>query len=85
MMKMLMKSKGIEFYVFFSFSVESKDEPISTVPKIDQIYSEASKSDEGLSDQNTIDEPNVEIITNDPIVSTLCVCRLCGIEAKTKG
>ena len=83
MMNMLMKSKDIPFYI--SFSVESKDEPISTVPKIDQIYSEASKSDEGLSDQNTIDEPNVEIITNDPIVSTLCVCRLCGIEAKTKG
>ena len=83
MMNMLMKSKDISFYI--SFSVESKDEPISTVPKIDQIYSEASKSDEGLSDQNTIDEPNVEIITNDPIVSTLCVCRLCGIEAKTKG
>ena len=85
MMNMLMKSHDIEFDIFFSFSVESKDEPISTLSKIDQIYSEASKSDEGLSDKDTIDDQNFKIITNDPIVSTLCVCRLCGIEAKTKG
>ena len=65
--------------------MESKDEPMSSLPKIDQIYSEASKPEEVLPDQNTVEDQNVEIITNDPIGSTLCVCRLCGIEAKTKG
>ena len=65
--------------------MESKDEPISALPKIDQIYSEATKPDEGLSEPNTIEVQNIEIITKDSIVSTLCVCRLCGIEAKTKG
>ena len=58
---------------------------MSSIPKIDQTSSEASKPDEVLSDQNTVEDQNVEIIKNDSNVSTLCVCRLCGIEAKTKG
>ena len=91
MISMVMKSKDSfnieEFntYLFSTFSDESKDEPMSPLPKIDQTYSEASKPDEILSDQNTVEDQNIEIITNDPNVSTLCVCRLCGIEAKTKG
>ena len=66
--------------------MESKDEPMSSLPKKDQTYSEAaSRPGEVLSDQNTVEDQNIEIITNDPNASTLCVCRLCGIEAKTKG
>ena len=56
---------------------------MSSIPKIDQT--EASKPDEVLSDQNTVEDQNVKVIENNPTVSTLSVCRLCGIEAKTKG